>query len=300
MIGRPSVTFTAVPNAACLSTGSPWSWNMASAASAPSSMRGVKSVSAGKGPDTASPSAARSPTAGAMTSISSRPRWPDSPACGLRPATRIRGRAMPKRRRRSASRMRTTETTSERVIAAGTAESGMCVVASATRMPPPASSITTCGVPVRSARYSVWPVKAIPASLMTLFWTGAVTIAWNSPLRQPSRARSRRPSTWRALRGSRRPAVTGCGAGMESIEMGGAASRPGYSGTSKAIPRDLARAATTSRSPRITTRPGKERRAMDAQRSGPMPAGSPAVRATRAVVAVTGFAGGAASPQRSS
>ena len=40
--------------------------------------------------------------------------------------------------------------------------------------------------PVRSARYSVWPEKRMPASLMTLFCTGAVTIAANSPAMQPS------------------------------------------------------------------------------------------------------------------
>jgi hypothetical protein len=45
------------------------------------------------------------------------------------------------------------------VIAAGTAASGRWVVTSATRRPPPTSIITTRGVPVCSARYSVWPVK---------------------------------------------------------------------------------------------------------------------------------------------
>ena len=39
-----------------------------------------------------------------------------------------------------------------------------------------------------SARYSVCPVNGTPASLMTLFCTGAVTIAWNSPAAQPSMA----------------------------------------------------------------------------------------------------------------
>ncbi len=64
--------------------------------------------------------------------------------------------------------------------AAETSLSGRCVVASATRKgrsPVPASIITTRGVAVRSARYSVWPVKGTPASLMVLFCSGAVTIA---------------------------------------------------------------------------------------------------------------------------
>ena len=63
------------------------------------------------------------------------------------------------------------------VSAAATLRNGRCVVASATRRPPPASSITGRRVPVRRARNSVCPVNGIPASLMTDFCTGAVTIA---------------------------------------------------------------------------------------------------------------------------
>ncbi|MCY1214399.1 hypothetical protein D9M72_262120 [compost metagenome] len=68
--------------------------------------------------------------------------------------------------------------------ASGTARSGRWVVASATRsMAPscagcgPASIITTRATRALSARYSVWPVKGTPASLMVLFCTGAVIIA---------------------------------------------------------------------------------------------------------------------------
>ena len=68
-------------------------------------------------------------------------------------------------------------------------------VASATRNPPPTSIITTCGAPVRCARNSVCPVKAMPASLMTLFCSGAVTRASNVPARQPSAAASSVRST---------------------------------------------------------------------------------------------------------
>ena len=77
--------------------------------------------------------------------------------------------------------------------------SGRCVVASATRSGArrrvPASIITTRGVCVRSARYSVWPVNGTPASLMVLFCSGAVTIASNVPASAPSIAPSSRPST---------------------------------------------------------------------------------------------------------
>ena len=44
--------------------------------------------------------------------------------------------------------------------------------------------MTTFGVPVFSARYSVWPEKATPASLMVLFCSGAVTMASNQPRRR--------------------------------------------------------------------------------------------------------------------
>src|SRR5258708_6371545 len=47
-----------------------------------------------------------------------------------------------------------------------------------------------------------------------------------------------------------------------------------------------ARSAITERSPRITSLPGKASRAISAQRSGPMPAGSPAVSATSGALAL--------------
>ena len=84
------------------------------------------------------------------------------------------------------------------VNAADTSFSGRCVVASATRSgvaPVPASIITTRGVPVRSARYSVWPVNGTPASLIVLFCSGAVTIASYSPATAPSIAASSSAST---------------------------------------------------------------------------------------------------------
>ena len=112
-------------------------------------------------------------------------------------------------RRRSASRMRSTDSSRCGVTAAGTPASGRWVVASATRRPPPTSIITGSAAPQRAARYSVWPVKGTPASLMTPLCTGAVTIASNSPARQPSTARSSSDSTYRAFAGSSRPARQG-------------------------------------------------------------------------------------------
>jgi hypothetical protein len=95
-------------------------------------------------------------------------------------------------------RMRSVRVSDVCVMAAGTADSGRCVVASATRSSVrvaaptrPASIITTRAVAVVSARYSVCPENGMPASLMTPLCTGAVTIAANSPDTQPSRARDR-------------------------------------------------------------------------------------------------------------
>ena len=72
-----------------------------------------------------------------------------------------------------------------RLMASATARSGRCVVASATRKLPATSSMTGRGAWHSAARYSVWPLKAMPASLITLFCTGAVHSAANSPARQP-------------------------------------------------------------------------------------------------------------------
>ena len=72
------------------------------------------------------------------------------PACGLRPATRMRGEAMPYLRRMSACTMRSVSSSIVASIASATARKGRCVVASATRNGPcgvsPASIITTRGV----------------------------------------------------------------------------------------------------------------------------------------------------------
>ena len=54
------------------------------------------------------------------------------------------------------------------------------------------------------------PVNGIPAALITLFCTGAVTIAAKSPATQPASAASSIASTARALAESGRPAMTRC------------------------------------------------------------------------------------------
>src|SRR5438309_1934033 len=170
----------------------------------------------------------------------------------------MRGRAMRKRRRRSASSTRSVLPSDSPVIARGTSASGRCVVARATRRPPPTSIITTCSAPAAWARYSVWPMNAMPASLITLFCTGAVTIAAYSPARHPRIARSRTASTYRALPASSLPGVAG--------RVSGTCSMRGQP------PRSPRSPMTTSCAPRAS-------RATRTQSSGPTPAGSPEVSA---------------------
>ncbi len=103
------------------------------------------------------------------------------------------------------------------MIAAGTAASGRCVVTSATRSvasaAPPTSIITTRGVPVRSAKYSVWPVNGSPASRIALFCTGAVTSAANAPCAHASHACRSIDSTEAPLVGSGWPGTGGAASG---------------------------------------------------------------------------------------
>ena len=213
MMGSPSVTFTPAPKPTCFSTGRPWSWNMASTASAWAKALGVKAVSAGSGPKAAIPAARAMAMAGAMTAVSSCPRCPPSPACGFKPSTAIRGLAIPKRVRKLPSRICSVCNKPSCVMASGTARSGRCVVANATRKVSATSSITTGqAFPVASAnssaKNSVWPVNGMPASAMTDFCTGAVTMAATSPAAAASAAARSMARTAGALRESSCPGTT--------------------------------------------------------------------------------------------
>ena len=107
--------------------------------------------------------------------------------------------------------------TASRVTAAGTSLSARWVVTSATRSGascgPPTSIITTRGVCVRCAKYSVCPVKGMPASMKTLFCTGAVTSAANIPVAHASDALASEARTLCALVGSGWPGLTGAANG---------------------------------------------------------------------------------------
>ena len=154
-MGSPSVTLTVSPKASALIGGSPWSWYMASTASQDRSRRGVKAVSAGTGPLTASPCSASDRSKGCTISISSRPRTPSSPACGFSPSTMMRGESIPNRARRSSCSTAMVACSRSAVIAPDTPLSGRCVVTRATRRFADASIITGQAAPVRAASHSV-------------------------------------------------------------------------------------------------------------------------------------------------
>ena len=105
----------------------PWSWYMVTTESKTPSRARSQTVSEGNGPLASIPSLRASATAGAMTSISSRPKAPPSPACGFRAATAMRGGENPARRI-CASASPIASSTRTRVRWAHTCESAMCEV----------------------------------------------------------------------------------------------------------------------------------------------------------------------------
>ena len=147
---------------------------------------------------------------------------------GLSPVIRIRGEANPKRFFRSLWMMDAVSIRPSMVMASDTAFRGRWVVASATRSivwgrslfcwSSPASIMTTRSVWVLSAKYSVWPVKGMLASLMMLFWTGAVVTASKVPSKAPSMAMSMNFRTAGAFLASSCPATGGTANGT-SITM---------------------------------------------------------------------------------
>ena len=122
----------------------------------------------------------------------------------------MRGAAIPNFARSSRPTIAIVSRTALRVIAAGTSFErqvrGDERDAQRRSRAPPTSSITTRGVCVRSARNSVWPENGMPASISTLFCTGAVTSAAKAPVAHASAACSSIASTLRALAGSGCPA----------------------------------------------------------------------------------------------
>ena len=181
---------------------------------------------------------------------------------------------MPNLAFKSACKTRIVASKLDSVMAAGTSLSAIWMVASATFMPfgllQSTSIITTFLVCVRSAKNSVWPVKVNPAWFITPLWTGAVTIASNSPVTQPSIARVSVLSTYWLLAELSVPASTGAASGVCNTFF-----------VSNGTWSCFARSCNILASPIMVILAANLCCESKTQISGPMPAGSPAVIAMR-------------------
>ncbi len=190
--------------------------------------------------------------------------------------------------------------------ASGTARSGRCVVASATRSDLPASSITGCSTPVRLARNSVWPENSKPDWVITLFWTGAVTSACAACALHSATPRRSMSSTYAAFATSRRPATTGVRSAIGitcklPTRCGPTCAAVAHSRSVTRAARARDRSANRLGSPSTASRAGISRCASARQMSGPMPAGSPELTTTtgRSVLTIA-FEAGFVGARRSS
>ena len=120
-------------------------------------------------------------TAGAMTSISSRPNEPLSPLCGFRPHTAMRGLATPLRLS-SVSIRRIASTTPSWVIIAGTSASATCEVTREVHRPSSTlNSQNGAGQPRRSANQCSSSLWAMPAMCIELLFSGPNRMASVAP-----------------------------------------------------------------------------------------------------------------------
>ena len=148
--GRPSVTLTPCSTPRYFTGIRPWSWVIATTTSNspgwPAALRArMNTVSGANGPLASMPSARAACTAGAMTRSSSSPNRPPSPACGLRPATAMRGRAGAEARAPPRAAMRIVSSTASKVTASIAWRSDMWIVTSTVRSSSLASIMRTGG-----------------------------------------------------------------------------------------------------------------------------------------------------------
>src|SRR5471030_1233088 len=159
-----------------------------------------------------------------------------------------------------------------------------------TRRGCPASIITTCVLPVRSAKYSVWPEKATPASLMVLFCSGAVTTASKWPACTPAMAASSVASTARPFSLFSTPGTTWAVSGTSITHSRSVPKRgrpPLRSACKDSAAMWMAGSMSAASMDRKAASPSSTQftrwRSAQAARmaiSGPMPAGSPTVTAS--------------------
>ena len=99
-----------------------------------------------------------------MRRASSSPKSPPSLACGLSPATAIRGRAIPRARQASWAIWMTSSTRSG-VTRAIASASATCVLTWTMRRFGPIRSMLTRSAPVRSVSSSVWPAILVAGQM---------------------------------------------------------------------------------------------------------------------------------------
>ena len=301
--GRPRVTLTPFSTPRYFTGIRPWSWYMAITTSNSPARCGVlrarmNTVSGAKGPCTSSPSPRAAAMAGAITSSSSRPNSPPSPAWGLSPATPMRG-TRPRLRCRAAWVMCSVCSTLSCVTAAIASRSDTWMLTSTVRSSSLASIMRTgiwaSGTPwcaaASACNSSVCPGKSTPAADSASLCNGAVTSAATSPRNaaraaQTTLSAAARPAAALISPQGWGPGIPGsCSTGMQ--RGGASAASPGApicaTGTPGTPGRVMTPAArrTVARSP--TTKQwrsasGASRKAL-ATISGPMPAGSPWVMA---------------------
>jgi hypothetical protein len=247
-------------------------------------------VSADSGPVTSRVSARSRATAGAMTSRSSVPMAPFSPAWGLSPATASRG-ARPRSPERSRATTRAWRRIRSSLMAPATSLSGIWTVSGTVRKDPADSIITGSAAWPASraiwARKSVWPWWAKPVRYSASLWIGLVTIPATRPSSASAAAASMAPTTAGAAAGSSLPGkpcpsngASSTGSAVPKAATASSVAAMTARGTS--IPNRLARRARQSALPTTTkaSPPGARRCQAINAISGPMPAGSPRVSAS--------------------
>ena len=170
------MTFTALSQPSSFTGMSPWSWYIATTRSHFPAAASMKIVSPGNGPWTSMPVAFAMSIAGRITRISSSPKSPFSPACGLRPHTAMRGFAIPSCWQISWPSV-IGSCTRPIVSRLRISMSGTCVVASTTFSRGEMNAIACRRALVRAANSSVCPGHRKPASVHDSFEIGAVTTA---------------------------------------------------------------------------------------------------------------------------
>ena len=258
----------------------------------------MNTVSGANGPLALMPSPRAAAMAGPMIVSSSSPNRPPSPACGLRPATAMRGRGWPQRTE-AACAMRSVSSTASKLIASIARRSDTWMVTSTVRSSSLASIMRTAGTRPSTAAsacsISVCPGKCTPAAASASLWIGAVTMPATSPriampaaavmhaaAAAPARASTRPMGA--AIRSAGNP--SGCHTGMQ---FGGTCSAsPGCSivATASMPPVNPAARRITATSPTTKQPVAPSPRNSLAMISGPMPQASPCVIASGLVSGV--------------